>query len=134
MEDQKSNSPRKGKVRTLNRFCMRFVIKRLMEKKKIETLREISLATGIPNATFNDWTTGRFTQNPEYLDTLAKYFDVSVEYLMFGEETDREKLAEENKRLEQELVKKEIEILNLKNQISLFDLVEKEKNDEVQIL
>lgn len=134
MEDKKSNSPRKGKVRTLNRFCMRFVIKRLMEKKKIETLTEISLATDIPNSTLNEWTTGRFTQNPEYLDALAKYFGVSHEYLLFGEETDREKLAEENKRLEQELVKKEIEILNLKNQISLFDLVEKEKCNEVQDL
>ena len=123
-EQEKRPSIRKGKTRTLKRFCMRFVIKRLMEKKKIPTITQLSLDTNIPNSTLNEWTSGRFTQNPEYLDDLARFFGVSCEYLMFGEDVDRERLNEEIKKLESELQRKELENFELRSQLSLFEMVE----------
>lgn len=49
---------------------------------------DVVRATGITKSTFSDWKSGRSEPKKEKLQKIADYFDVSVEYLMTGEEPD----------------------------------------------
>lgn len=53
-------------------------------KKRGVTAYRVSKETGIPANTFTDWKNGRSKPKFDKLMTLAKYFEVSVEY--FAEE------------------------------------------------
>ncbi len=44
----------------------------------------VSKETGIPASTFSDWKTGRSTPKAEKLKKIARFFDVSLEYLLDG--------------------------------------------------
>lgn len=51
-------------------------------KKTIDVAR----ATGIPSSTFTDWKKGRSTPKQDKLKKIADFFNVSVDYIMTGEE------------------------------------------------
>lgn len=57
----------------------------LMKSKPISS-RALSKATGVPQSTLSHLLSGRSSQKPEYLLALAKFFGVSLEYLIFGED------------------------------------------------
>ena len=46
------------------------------------TAYRVSKDTGIAQSTFSDWKNGRATPKVNKLITLARYFDVSVEYFL----------------------------------------------------
>lgn len=46
----------------------------------------ISKATGISTATLTSWKQGKYTPKQDKLSLIADYFNVSVDYLMTGEE------------------------------------------------
>ncbi len=48
------------------------------------TVYRVSKETGIPASTFTDWKTGRSTPKTEKLKKIARFFDVSLEYLLDG--------------------------------------------------
>ncbi len=50
------------------------------------TVYRVSKETGIPASTFSDWKTGRSTPKAEKLKKIARFFDVSLEYLLDGSE------------------------------------------------
>ncbi len=58
------------------------VLKDLM-KKRGETLLSLSQRTGVPKSTIADWMTNR-TPNPIQAVKIAKYFGVSLHFLLFG--------------------------------------------------
>lgn len=58
------------------------VLKDLM-KKRGETLLSLSQGTGVPKSTIADWMTNR-TPNPIQAVKIAKYFGVSLHFLLFG--------------------------------------------------
>lgn len=45
--------------------------------------------TGITTATISNWKAGRYTPKADKLQLIADYFNVSLEYLMTGEEKER---------------------------------------------
>lgn len=53
----------------------------LRDKKGVTDYR-VSKDTGISRSTFTDWKNGRSAPKVEKLLSLAKYFDVPVEYLI----------------------------------------------------
>ncbi|MBL7542713.1 MAG: helix-turn-helix transcriptional regulator [Bdellovibrionaceae bacterium] len=58
------------------------VLRDLM-KTRGETLLSVSQSTGVPKSTIADWMTNR-TPNPVQAVKIAKYFGVSLYYLLFG--------------------------------------------------
>lgn len=50
------------------------------------TAYKISKETGISQSTLSDWKSGRITPKADKLQIIADYFNVSLEYLMTGEE------------------------------------------------
>ena len=51
---------------------------------------DVVRATGITKSTFSDWKSGRSEPKKEKLQKIADFFDVSLEYLMTGEEPNEE--------------------------------------------
>lgn len=45
---------------------------------------DVAKATGITKSTFSDWKSGRSTPKQDKLQKIAEYFNVSVDYLMTG--------------------------------------------------
>ena len=48
----------------------------------------VSKATGISTATLTSWKQGKYTPKQDKLQLIADYFNVSLEYLMTGEEKE----------------------------------------------
>ena len=49
----------------------------------------VSKATGIAPATMSDWKNGRTEPKIDKLQKIADYFNVSIEYLMTGKDTEK---------------------------------------------
>ena len=49
---------------------------------------DVVRATGITKSTFSDWKSGRSEPKKEKLQKIADFFDVSLDYLMTGEEKE----------------------------------------------
>lgn len=62
----------------------------LLCKARNVNQRTVSLATGIATATLSNWKNGNYTPKIDKLQKIADYFDVTVEYLMTGKESDSE--------------------------------------------
>ncbi len=58
---------------------------RLMKQKSVST-RALSKATGVPQSSVSALCAGRSSTKPEYQLAIAKFFSVSLEYLIFGED------------------------------------------------
>jgi transcriptional regulator with XRE-family HTH domain len=54
------------------------------------TPKALSAATGIPTSTLSEWTAGRDPRLGQPLLKLARFFGVSIEYLVTGEESVQE--------------------------------------------
>ena len=79
---------------------------------------DVVRATGITKSTFSDWKSGRSEPKKEKLQKIADFFDVSLEYLMTGEEQNGYYLNEETAKLAQEMFEDE-------DMRSLFDMKRK---------
>ena len=76
---------------------------------------DVVRATGITKSTFSDWKSGRSEPKRDKLQKIADYFEVSLDYLMTGEETNGYYLNEETAKLAQEMFEDE-------DMRSLFDM------------
>lgn len=63
------------------RFSMRF---RLLMSYHNLTLQDIAQKTGSAVSTVGTWKNGRIPSNPAVIESIAKVFDVSVEFLLEG--------------------------------------------------
>lgn len=61
------------------------IFEQLCEKSGVTPYR-VCKETGITTATISNWKAGRHTPKQDKLQKIADYFNVSVEYLMTGEE------------------------------------------------
>lgn len=64
------------------------IFEQLCEEKGVTAYR-VCKSTGITTATISNWKAGRYTPKQEKMQKIADYFDVSLEYLMTGKESDR---------------------------------------------
>lgn len=69
------------------------VLKQLIDEKGV-SVREVGRACNIPQSTMNNFLSGRGPHRPEQIHALAKFFGVSMEKLLFGEDDRAPTLAE----------------------------------------
>lgn len=89
--------------------------------RKLRDLRakkdaDVARGTGITKSTFSDWKTGRSTPKNEKLQKIADFFNVSLDYLISGED-----ISEEKYYLNDETAKAAQEIFDNKDLRVLFD-------------
>lgn len=77
---------------------------------------DVAKGAEIPKSTFSDWKAGRYTPKQEKLKKIADFFNVSVDYLMNGEE------VEEGYYLNPETAKLAQEMFEDEDMRSLFDM------------
>ena len=70
-------------------FVLEKNLKELMAKNALNVPR-LSKLTGISKQTLSNWTAGQKPKNIEQVKTVASFFNVSLDYLCFGEETMKE--------------------------------------------
>ena len=95
---------------------------------------QVSKATNISTATLTSWKQGKYTPKPDKLELIAKYFNVSLNFLMYGKEPELKEYDLEIAHM----------ILNLRNDVELskvlikyFELPENKKKhiiDTINIL
>ena len=61
-------------------------------KSKHMTLKELSVATSISPSTLSGWKNGASPRDLGELRTCAQYFGVSIDYLLFGEDSTQANL------------------------------------------
>lgn len=64
-------------------------LKGLLKTRRM-TLKEVSIATGVPSSTLSEWLNNRSPKNPEQTRKVAQYLGVSLHFLLFGEEDSQE--------------------------------------------
>lgn len=70
------------------------ILKSLLHENDI-TAAKLARATGVPPQTINNWLSGQEPRNLSHLKTIADYFDVSVDYLVYGtKQTSKEPIDE----------------------------------------
>lgn len=61
------------------------ILEKLLKEYDISA-RELARQVGIPQSTLNNYLSGRGPTKPEQIWAIAKYFNVSMELLLFGED------------------------------------------------
>lgn len=74
-----------NRMRNVKKAKLANTLNELMKQRSISA-RALSKVTGVPQSTLSHLLSGRSSQKPEHLLELAKYFGVSLEYLIFGED------------------------------------------------
>jgi transcriptional regulator with XRE-family HTH domain len=67
-------------------------LQKLMKDRGVST-RTLSQATGVPQSSISAMCAGRNSQRPEALLSISKFFGVSIEFLLFGEDDAAPTLA-----------------------------------------
>ena len=65
------------------------ILKKLIQERDM-TVAQLARATKVPQQTLNNWMQGQEPRNLLHLKTVANYFKVSVDYLVYGEITKKE--------------------------------------------
>lgn len=63
------------------------IFEQLLQKNGI-TAYKVAKDTGVTQSTLSDWKRGRSKPKADSLEKIANYFNVSLKYLMSGEEKD----------------------------------------------
>ena len=79
------------------------IFEQLLQKYGISQYK-VSKDTGISQSTFSSWKTRGTKISMDKAEILAKYFDVSIDYLMNGKESDSENSLEAKDNEERELL------------------------------
>ena len=66
--------------------CLRVILKKLVSQNGMN-LRQLSKVTGVPQATLSSYMSGGGSSKPQHIRALARHFNVSMEYLLFGEDS-----------------------------------------------
>lgn len=90
------------------------IFEQLLQKYGVSTYK-VAKETGIAQSVFSSWKTGISTPKQDKLKKIADYFNVSVEYLMTGEEKEggeKYYLNEETSKMAQDIFEnKELRLL-----------------------
>ena len=60
---------------------------KLLDKNGV-TAYKVAKETGLTTATLTNWKKGRYTPKQDKLQKIAEYFDVTVDYLLSGDEPE----------------------------------------------
>ncbi len=65
---------------------LKSILKKLISERKV-TIKEVCKATKVPQATLSSYLSGGGSSKPQHIRALAQYFGVSMEFLLFGEDS-----------------------------------------------
>lgn len=116
-------------IRVLTLTCLGITMKRLMREMKVD-LHTVAEGTGIPYTTLYDWTNGVIASNPDQLHSLSRFFKVSVDHLLYGNDEDKEKLKKQIAELEEKNRKLEFENADQRAQLSIFEEIKKAEKEK----
>lgn len=103
------------------------IFEELLQKHGVSTYR-VSKETGIAQSVFSSWKNGISTPKQDKMQKLADYFNVSLEYLMTGEE----KKGGEKYYLNDETAKIAQDIFENKELRMLFDTARDAEPEDLQ--
>ena len=103
------------------------IFEQLLQKFGVSTY-QVSKATGIGQSTFSSWKARRNLISGEKAKLIADYFNVSVDYLMTGEEKD----GGETYYLNEETTKMAQSIFENKDLRMLFDAAQDATAEDLQ--
>lgn len=86
-----------------NAALIRRIEVRLKELGK--TKGEFYKGTGVSSASYSQWNTGEFSPSKRKLDAIAEYLQVSVSYLLTGQESEKAPTAEGERHIDDEDIK-----------------------------
>lgn len=103
------------------------VYQRLLDKKGLKNA-DVARATGISNMTLSDWKRGKSVPKSDKMRKIAEYLNVSVDYLMTGNEV----------RFIIETAKKDVLLTEMPSRIKEYALklaeMPKEKQEQIMSL
>lgn len=105
------------------------IYQRILDEKGLKN-SDVSRGTGISNMTLSDWKRGISTPKQDKMIKIAKFLDVSVEYLMTGEEKE----GGETYYLNEETAKAAQEIFENKELRMLFDVAKDADPEDLRAL
>ena len=68
------------------------VLKKLLHEHDL-TAAQLARATKTPPQTINNWLSGQEPRNLTQIKSVADYFGISVDYLVYGQEDKKSKMA-----------------------------------------
>ena len=68
------------------------IFEKLCAQKGVTPYR-VGKETGISTPTFSNWKKGKYTPKDDKMKLIAEYFGVSVEYLRYGKEAEKESIS-----------------------------------------
>lgn len=92
------------------------IFARLLELRNLKAA-DVCRGTGLPSSLFSEWKRGKSTPKADKMKKIADFFEVSVEYLMTGEEKKEASIYYTN----EETAKAAQEIFENKELRMLFD-------------
>ena len=87
------------------------IFAKLLEERHLKAA-DVCRGTGLPSSLFSEWKRGKSTPKADKLKKIADFFEVSVEYLMTGD--DPAKKEETFNARDERDIKKDLEILREK--------------------
>ena len=87
------------------------IFAKLLEERHLKAA-DVFRGTGLPSSLFSEWKRGKSTPKADKLKKIADFFEVSVEYLMTGD--DPAKKEETFNARDERDIKKDLEILREK--------------------
>lgn len=95
---------------------------------------EVARCAGVAKSTLSDWKSGKSNPKQDKLAKIAKYFEVSVEYLMTGKEPTTDKFSTEQAKLVGKIRKDEALTKALEKYFNLSDEKKKHVIDTINML
>lgn len=105
------------------------IFEQLLQKFNV-TSYKISKETGVTQTTLSNWKNGKSTPSTSNMQKIADYFNVSIDYLMNGEENE----DSEKYYLNDETAKVAQEIFENKELRALFDVQKDMEPDDLRAL
>lgn len=69
-------------------------------------LKQLAVKLGLSNSSFSDWKRGKASPSLNAVIKIAEYFDVSIDYLVYGAEFSSKAKLEFSSREDRDLLKK----------------------------
>lgn len=105
------------------------IFSKLLEDRGVRAA-DVCRGTGLPSSLFSEWKKGKSTPKADKLQKIADYFNVSLEYLMTGEESN----LEEGYYTNPETAKMAQEIFENRELRALFDASRDASPEDLKIV
>ena len=104
----------------------------LLKQKGLKP-KDVSVGTGIREGVFSDWKNGRYTPKIDKLQKIAEFLGISVEYLMTGQDTEKESASGKKYYFSDETAEMAQQLFENKELRMLFDASRDSRPEDLQM-